>query len=376
MQYRHFGGMEWQPSALGFGCMRLPTAENKKIDELKAGAMVRLAIDEGVNYIDTGYGYHEGQSEAFLGRTLQNGYRDKVMLATKLPVWHVHKPEDFEIILYNQLDRLQTDHIDFYLFHSLDGESWQNVVLRYNLLARAEKALHEGKIRHIGFSFHDGYKEFEEIIDGYERWELCQIQYNYMDVNKQAGLRGLQKAAARGLGVVIMEPLLGGRLATPPPDVAALFAAGGRQWTPAEWALQWLWNQPEISLVLSGMNTMEQVVENLISAGRSRIGQLNAAEQALISQVREKYENRAETPCTSCGYCMPCPNGVDIPENFRIYNEVTMYDKMNSARFKYSHFLAESARSNQCIQCRICEEKCPQGILISEWMPKVHKALG
>ncbi len=376
MQYRKFGKLDWQVSALGFGCMRLPTVEGKSenIDEPEATRMLRYAIDHGVNYVDTAYGYHGGNSERVVGRALKDGYREKVRLATKLPCWLVKTAEDFDRLLDEQLGKLQTDHIDFYLLHALNRESWHKM-RDLGVREWAQKPLGDGRVRYLGFSFHDDFDAFKEIVDAYD-WTFCQIQYNYMDVENQAGTKGLQYAAAKGMAVVIMEPLLGGRLVNPPQPIQALWDGAPVRRSPADWALQWLWSQPEVSVVLSGMSTMQQVEENLASASASGVGTLSEADLALIAQVRERYKALCPIPCTGCGYCMPCPNGVDIPRNFEVYNQGVMYDKAEHSREEYNHWIPQEARASACIQCRECEDKCPQHILISEWMPIVHEVLG
>jgi predicted aldo/keto reductase-like oxidoreductase len=380
MQYRGFGKCDWKASALGFGCMRLPTLDkmpnSPNIDEAEALRMIRYAIDNGVNYIDTAYPYHGGQSEVVVGKALQDGYREKVKLATKLPVWLVESEADFDRLLNEQLTKLQTDHIDFYLLHALSHSRWQEIVLKHKLLDRAEAALADGRIRHLGFSFHDEYPAFEEIVNGSDLWSFCQIQYNYMDTENQAGVRGLKLAASKGLAVVIMEPLMGGRLADPPKDVLEAIEGFPIRRSPGEWALQWLWDQPEVSVVLSGMSTMTQVEENLLSADHSRIQSFTPTEQALIAEVREKYRARIAIPCTKCGYCMPCPNGVNIPGNFDFFNYAHLYDDVAGARFRYGVFFTEAQRSSACIACGVCEQLCPQKIEISQWMPKVTALLG
>jgi len=377
MKYRRFGKLDWQVSALGFGCMRLPVigGDHANIDEQEATRMLHYAIDHGVNYVDTAYPYHGGNSEYFLGRALQGGYRDRIRLATKLPCWLVESADDFDKFLNEQLKRLQTDHIDFYLLHGLGRERWHKM-RDLGILERAEKAKADGRIGHICFSFHDSYDVFKEIVDGYDGWTACQIQYNYMDIENQAGTKGLQYAASKGLAVVIMEPLLGGRLVNPPQPIQELWDSAPQKRTPAAWALQWLWNQPEVSVVLSGMSTMEQVQENVASAAASEVGSLSEEELALIARVRARYRELCPIPCTRCGYCMPCPNGVNIPRNFEIYNEGAMYDKPEHARDAYTRWFPEPERANQCIGCRECEDKCPQQIPISEWMPLVHQVLG
>jgi predicted aldo/keto reductase-like oxidoreductase len=380
MQYRSFGSLDWKVSALGFGCMRFPTTDGERLSanivEDEALRMVRHAIDNGVNYLDTAYPYHGGQSEIVVGKALQGGYREKVRLATKLPVWMVESPADFDRLLNEQLAKLQTSYIDFYLLHALSHGRWQDVVLRHKLLDRAEAALADGRIRHLGFSFHDEYPGFAEIVSGTDLWSFCQIQYNYMDTESQAGTRGLKLAADKGLAVVVMEPLMGGRLADPPREILESMKSFPVQRTPVEWALEWLWDQPEVSVVLSGMSTMEQVEENLLFAGRSCAGAFGPADHALIAEVKEKYSARIAIPCSKCSYCMPCPNGVYIPANFDFYNYAHLFDDVSGARFKYQVFLNEAQRSSNCIACGICEELCPQKIAISDQMAKVTTLLG
>lgn len=379
MQYRSFGRLGWKASALGFGCMRFPTTDGKQIgsniDEPEAIRMLRHAIDRGINYLDTAYVYHDGRSEAVLGKALLDGYRGRVKIATKLPIWLVNEPGDFDKYLNAQLIRLRTDHIDCYLIHALNQSRWRDRVMKHSVLERAASALADGRIRHLGFSFHDEFSVFEEIINDTDLWSFCQIQYNYMDIENQAGMRGLQLAANKGLGVVVMEPLLGGRLANPPEDVRHVFQRFPAQHSPAEWAFEWLWSQPEVSVVLSGMSAMRQLEENLDGADHSRIRGFGAAEEDLITRVRDLYNARTEIPCTRCGYCMPCPNGVHIPNNFEIYNYAHLFDDVDTARFKYQVFLNETERAGSCIDCDVCEGECPQKILISEWMPKVAALL-
>jgi predicted aldo/keto reductase-like oxidoreductase len=376
MQYRPFGKLDWKGSALGFGCMRLPTTgeDHSEIDEPEAIRMLRYAIDHGVNYVDTAYGYHGGNSERLVGQALKGGYREKVHLATKLPCWLVETTADFDRLLNEQLAKLQDEHIDLYLLHSLNEPSWHKV-RDLGVLEWAEGAMADGRIGRLGFSFHDKYKVFQEIVDAYDNWTFCQIQYNYMDVKEQAGTKGLRYAASKGLAVVIMEPLLGGRLVNPPAQVQTLWDSAGQKRTPADWALQWLWNQPEVSVVLSGMSAMEQVEQNVASASASGVATLSGKELELVDRVRAQYRELCPIPCTKCEYCMPCPNGVNIPRNFELFNNGVMYDIIDHVREWYGQF-KEEARASACIQCRECESKCPQSIPISEWMPVVHEVLG
>jgi predicted aldo/keto reductase-like oxidoreductase len=377
MQYRAFGKLDWKPSALGFGAMRLPVIDDDsgKIDEPEATRMVRYAIDHGVNYVDTAYTYHNSTGERFLGRALRDGYRQRIKLATKLPSWLVKVAEDCDRYLNEQLERLQTETIDFYLLHSLREGSWHNL-RDLNVFDWAEKAMADGRIGYLGFSFHDCYEVFQEIVDAYDGWAFCQIQYNYMDEEHQAGTRGLQYAADKGLAVVVMEPIRGGQLARNPPQaIAELWDTAAPRRTPADWALQWVWNHPEVSVVLSGMSTMEQVKQNVASASQSGPGTLTADELALIARVRDKYRELCPIPCTQCRYCMPCPSGVNIPRVLEIYNEAIMYNSHQTARDAYNLWLNKEERADLCTQCAQCEEVCPQEIEIVEWLAQIHQLL-
>ena len=360
---------------MGFGAMRFPTLDRDPghIDEDQATQMVHYALDHGVNYVDTAYGYHKGESERFLGRVLHGPYRDRARLATKLPCWLVKERDDFDRLFDEQCERLQRDRVDFYLLHALNGKTWPQM-RDLGVLEWAERAKADGRIGSFGFSFHDEYPVFQEIVDAYSGWDFCQIQYNYMDVEFQAGQRGLRYAADRGLGVVIMEPLRGGVLARPPEPVAQLFARSTRGWSPAEWALHWLWRQPEVSLVLSGMSTLGQVRENVTSASESALGVLSSEDLTLVEQARETYHRLRPIPCTGCGYCLPCPSGVAIPQILELSNQAAMYADPAAPRFRY-RMLPEAERADQCTTCRACEERCPQGIPIAEWLAKAHSLL-
>jgi predicted aldo/keto reductase-like oxidoreductase len=377
MQYRTFGKLDWKPSALGFGAMRLPVVDDDpgKIDELEATRMVRYAIDHGVNYVDTAYAYHSGTSETFLGRALQDGYRQRVKLATKLPSWIVKASNDFDRYLNVQLERLQTETIDFYLLHGLDEGDWHNL-RDLNVFDWAEKAMADGRFHYLGFSFHDRYEVFQEIVDTYDQWIFCQIQYNYMDEERQAGTRGLKYAADKGLAVVVMEPIRGGQLArNPPQPIVELWDTAARKRTPADWALQWVWDHPEVSVVLSGMSTMEQVEQNVASANQSGPGTLTTDELTLIARVRDKYRELCPIPCSQCRYCMPCPSGVNIPRVLEIYNEAIMYNDYDMARNGYNLWFNKEERADSCTQCAQCEELCPQEIEIVEWLAQIHQLL-
>ena len=376
MKYRTFGRLDWTPSALGFGAMRLPTigGDRGKIDEPEATRMIRYAIDHGVNYVDTAYPYHEGTSEACVGRVLQDGYRERVKLATKLPCRMVEVPEDFDRYLDEQLERLQTSHIDFYLLHGLNARTWPKVrdlgVIRW-----AEKTIAGGRIRHLGFSFHDNYETFQQIVDGSDLWLFCQIQYNLMDIEHQAGIKGLEYAASKGLAVVVMEPIRGGLLTQRiPSGVQEVWDSAPKKRTPAHWALQWVWNHHEVSVVLSGMSTMEQVEQNIASASESGPGTLTEEDLSLIARVRGRYWELSSIPCTNCRYCLPCPNGVSIPSIFECYNDVMMYGDMRRPKLNYG-WMQEKERADQCVECEECLEKCPQQIEIPRWLAKADELL-
>jgi predicted aldo/keto reductase-like oxidoreductase len=356
--------------------MRFPLEgkESSAIDKKKSIKMLEYAIDHGVNYLDTAYGYHGGESETFVGEFLSNGHRDKVKLATKLPTWLVKNKKDFDSFLNEQLRKLQTDHIDFYLLHSLNQKNWTNV-RDLNVLEWAEAAISDGRINHLGFSFHDSFTVFKEIVDAYNNWVFCQIQYNYMDINNQAGLRGLRYAASNGLALVIMEPILGGRLVYPPKRIEDIWESAEMNRKPADWALQWLWDQPEVSVVLSGMSTMEQVTENVYSARTSAICSLTQEDLDLIDRVREEYIKISPIPCTKCKYCLPCTQGVNIPRNFDIYNQGIMFEKMESARNEYNNWFAEEERAHNCQECLDCLDLCPQKIEIPDWLQRIDQSL-
>jgi predicted aldo/keto reductase-like oxidoreductase len=357
--------------------MRLPRTEDDKIDEAEAERMVKYAIENGVNYFDTAYDYHNGESERFLGRILKDGWREKVRLVTKLPCWHVNEERDFDRLFNEQLEKLQTDHLDAYLLHALNKGSWEKVY-RVGVLDWLRKLKSSQRVGAVGFSFHDNFEVFKAILDAND-WDVCQIQYNYMNETEQAGTHGLKYAASLGVGVVIMEPLLGGKLATPPGVVRKIWETGTRSISPSEWALQWLWSKPEVSIVLSGMSAMEQVVENVCSASRSGLDNLTKDELDLVERVRVAYEATIPIPCTACEYCLPCPNGVLIPMNFNIFNKGIMYGDIIGARREYEWLgkrKGENALAEACQQCDDCETKCPQKILVSQWMPYVHDVLG
>ncbi len=356
---------------LGFGAMRLPhRGKDTDVDEAAAVEMIRWAIDQGVNYVDTAYVYHGGCGESVVGRALADGYRDRVHLATKLPSWSVQQQADCDRFFDEQLARLQTDHIDFYLLHCLQKKSWP-AMRELGVLDWAERQRAAGRIRHLGFSFHDSYEALVEIVDDYD-WSFCQIQYNFVNEDVQAGTRGLQYAAGKGLGVIVMEPLFGGTLANPPPAVRRLWDAAGPQANPVDLALRWVWNQPEVSLALSGMNTLDQVRQNVAIAERAGVGTLTAAERELLGRVREEYQRLAPIACTKCGYCLPCPHGVNIPLNFELYNQAAVFEGSSRLLCRNLYLsLPESARAAACEHCGTCEDRCPQHLAVAELLERV-----
>ncbi|MCA1950164.1 MAG: aldo/keto reductase [Treponema sp.] len=379
MKYRTFPKMPELPvSALGLGMMRLPTRDSDPahIDEAATERLFLAAIEQGVTYVDTAYPYHNGASEIVTGKLInKHGLRDKVQLATKCPVWLVREETDWEKLLSEQLAKLDTDHIDFYLLHALNAERW-DTIQRLRGLEYLERAKAQGKIRHIGFSFHDSRDVFTRIIDGYNNWEFCQVQYNYLDTDFQAGLQGIRYAAERHIGVIVMEPLRGGALAKVPEAVERLFAATGQIRRPAEWALRFALDRPEVVTVLSGMGSAEQVIENTAVAGYAAAHNLSSQELAAYSGAAAYFHEKMPVPCTSCGYCMPCPNGVAIPDVFAIYNSAVAFDEREgNSKWYQKGYVSSGKGADSCIACGECMPKCPQHIDIINSLAEAHRAL-
>jgi len=369
MQYRKFNKINVEVSPIGFGCMRFPVSDpddKSTIVKEEAMKMVRHAIDNGVNYLDTAWMYHNFKSEDFMGEVLQDGYREKVNLATKLPIWLVESEDDVMKYLDIQLEKLKTDHVDFYLIHGLEKDRWEKVK-KLNVLAKLEEARAMGKFKYLGFSFHDTCDVFKEIIDGYD-WDFYQIQFNYINTSYQAGFEGLRYAADKGISAIIMEPLLGGKLANLTPVVEERISKERSQ---VEWALDFLWSQPEIAVVLSGMSTMEQVEGNLEYAGRWEERQLVEEDYEMLKGVKEIFDKMALVPCTKCNYCMPCPFGLNIPGIFEAYNQTASV----STSFALKTYAQYDVKADACRACRRCEKECPQHIEISEMMKKVVTAM-
>lgn len=366
MNYRQFSNGKQKLSILGFGCMRLPlnSEDSKDIDSRKAQAMIRSAIDRGLNYIDTAYPYHGQQSEPFLAQVLADGYRERVQLATKLPTWLVEKHKDFDKFLEQQLERLNTDKIDYYLIHALDKDRWKKMV-ELDISSFLDRMKSDDRVGNIGFSFHDDLDTFKQIVDAYP-WDFCQIQYNYLDTHNQAGSEGLEYAHTKGLGIIVMEPLRGGALTSAvPTDIQQVWDSAPVKRSPAEWALRWVWNDPRVTVVLSGMTTMEQVDENIRIAQEARAHSLEQREMKVVEKARSMYEQKIEVDCTTCGYCMPCPHGVNIPEAFRFFNQAIMFENIERYGREYRNFYKDN-QADLCIECGECEPQCPQHIPIIE----------
>lgn len=381
MYYREFGNLGFKISTFGIGCMRLPlllqpdgSTDPSKIDEDEAIKMIRYGIDNGVNYIDTAYGYHGGNSEIVTGKALKDGYREKVKLATKLPVWLANSYEDFGKLLDEQLAKLQVDYIDFYLLHALNKNSWEKVK-DMGVLEFLDKAVEAGKIKHPGFSFHDELPVFKSIIDSYD-WKMCQIQLNFLDENYQAGVEGLRYAGSKNIPVVIMEPLRGGRLARNiPEDILKVWDSYHIKRSPVEWAFRWLYNFPEVTVILSGVSTMEQLKENIEIFKNAAPNSMTEEELELVAQVKAIYESRTKVDCTACNYCMPCPSGVDIPRIFSLYNTASMFNEYAEQSKHYERLIEENKDASNCVECSQCEGACPQNIAIIDMLKEAHEAL-
>lgn len=367
MEYKHIDSLDDRPSLLGFGCMRFPILEDGNIDEVEAEKMIDTAIAAGVNYIDTAYPYHNGDSEPFVGRVLKKYDRHSYYLATKLPIWKLEKKEDVELLFNEQLSRLQVDYVDYYLLHALDAKKWQKV-LELDIVPFLEKMKEEGKIRHIGFSFHDDYDVFQTILL-YRDWDFCQIQLNYMDTNIQAGLKGYKLADKMGIPMVIMEPIKGGQLINLPQDIKEIFIDEDPSKSIASWALRYVASLPNVKVVLSGMSTMKHVLDNLKTF--TSFEPLSQHELMVVERVAQAIRSRVKNGCTGCAYCMPCPYGVDIPANFKIWNQEAMYGNRSIANDKYEDM--KEAAALHCKKCGACEKMCPQQIEIRRDLEEVAK---
>lgn len=371
MEKRKMEKLGIETSLLGFGCMRFPTLENGEINEPEAERMLDKAIAEGVNYIDTAYPYHGGQSEIVTGRALKKYDRSSFYLATKLPLWLVNSLEDVDRLFEEQLSKLQTDYIDFYLLHALGRERW-DAMKELGVVERLVKLKEEGRIKYLGFSFHDSYEVFEEIIN-YREWDFCQIQLNYMDTQEQAGVKGAELAASRNIPLVIMEPVKGGSLAAFADDIMGKFHAVDPQASAASFALRWVGSLPGVKVILSGMSTMEQVEDNLKTFGDFK--PLSEEEQRVIEDVTDTLRSRVQNGCTGCRYCMPCPAGVDIPGCFGVWNTYHMYQNYNIVKGRWERDLGDARQAKNCVKCGKCEQACPQKLSIREDLARVQADL-
>lgn len=367
MQYRSFGTHGFDSSIIGFGAMRLPLLEGgsqNDVDEESSIRLIRKAIDLGVNYIDTAYVYHGGKSEEVVGKALRGGYRNRVTLVDKSPIWLVETYEDFEKYLNIQLKRLQTDCIDVYLLHGLNLESWQRIEA-LGATRFLDEQIDKGTIKVAGFSFHDSYENFMEIVNAYQ-WGMTLLQMNYMDEFEQATLKGIAYAGEIGLPVAIMEPLKGGLLASAPKDVSEIMASRQPSWSPVEWSFRWLAHRPEVKVILSGMSSEAQLNENVHIGDRLIPLNFQTEDFAAIGGMRKAYQSRIKVKCTQCQYCMPCPVGVDIPGIFELYNTGGIYENQAHVTYLYNRFVDEAARAKQCVSCKKCETACPQHIEIAK----------
>ncbi len=384
MQYRQMPKGTDKLSALGFGCMRLPTRfggpSSTAIDKEKAAKLIRGAIDQGINYLDTAWPYHMGASESFLGSSvLPDGYREKVFVATKLPCFMIRKAEAMQSTFDKQLAKLNVDYIDYYLAHSLDGATWA-AMKELGIIPFMDKIKAEGKVRHMGFSFHGKKEDFVAIVDAYP-WDFVQVQFNIIDEHFQAGIEGIEYAAKKGMGVIVMEPMRGGTLVGKiPAEVRRIYDAADIRRSAADWAFRWIYNNPNVTVVLSGMNTKEQVDENIRVASEAMPNGMSDKELSVINAVKDTYHRLLTVGCTGCAYCMPCPAGIDIPAAFKSLNDYHMFGKAG-ARFNHLRFAGVSTAdgrahwTSSCINCGKCEKKCPQGILVRETFKKVQKDL-
>ena len=364
-----------ESSALGFGCMRLPLTnpdDTTAIDEKEAIAMIRHAIDSGVKYIDTAYPYHGGVSELLVGKALKDGYREKVLLATKLPLWKVEKHEDMMALLDEQLAKLQLDHVDFYLLHGLNKDHIKKM-RELDYKSFLAEAVAQGKIRFPSFSFHDDYDTFMDILCDYP-WAMCQVQMNILDGENQATLKGIEEAGKRNVGVVIMEPLRGGALAANvPADVLELYASQPVRRSPVEWAFRYLYDRPEFITILSGMSNREQVLDNLAIFDQAEANCLTEDEKRMMTRVREIYEARVRVGCTGCEYCMPCPAGVNIPGVFRTLDRHTMFGTERQFYQDYARMQEKGTDGGRCVRCGRCETLCPQHFHIRDLLAEIHE---
>lgn len=373
MNYRKIKNTPFETSILGLGCMRFPVIDGDygKIDEPAAIEMIRYALDHGINYIDTAYPYHEENSERLVGKALQDGYREKAILVTKSPVWKVEKYEDFEKYLDEQLEKLQTDSIDIYLLHALNKERW-DIIEPLGCLKFLDEMIEKGKIKAAAFSIHDDFEFYKKVMDSYD-WTLSMIQMNYLDIDEQTTVKAIDYAEKKGVATAIMEPLKGGQLANLPDSINQIWHEDESKQNPVLRALKWAANFENVKVVLSGMSTLDQIKENIGYSDEMIANQLSQEELDLYTKVKETIDSRAQIPCTDCKYCMPCPEGVNIPGNFKLYNLSYMYEDVEARKETYQNKFNEEQKANACVACGACIPKCPQNIAIIDDLKKVHE---
>ncbi|MBQ9264740.1 MAG: aldo/keto reductase [Clostridia bacterium] len=375
MQYVPFGSLGFDVSRLGFGCMRLPTAKDGDktvIDRPRAIALLRRGIDGGITYVDTAYPYHGGESEIVTGLALKNGYREKVTLTTKLPVWAVKEEKDMNRLLDEQLKKLDVPYVDFYLLHALDKERIEKLKA-FHYKDFCTQAIQDGRIKHAGFSFHDDKQTFLDFLHDWDQWGLAQIQFNYLDDQEQATVEGLREAGRCGVPIVVMEPLRGGALANPPANVRKMMEENPTKRSAVEWAFAYVADFPEVATILSGMSTEDQLEDNLSIFHRLTVNGMSEEDRQFAVQLKEAYLSRMPVKCTGCEYCQPCPQDVHIPDIFSAYNNAKMFDQPDRFANRYQELQSKNWDASRCVQCGACESACPQHLPIIDWLQRIDQ---
>lgn len=375
MQYVPFGKHGFDVSRLGFGCMRLPTkteGDKQVVDQEAAVALIRRGIDGGITYVDTAYPYHGGESEIVVGQALKDGYREKVTLTTKLPIWAVNEEKDMNRLLDEQLKKLDVPYVDFYLLHAMNGERMDKMTA-FHYKDFLAQAVRDGRIKRPGFSFHDGKEAFLRILHDYDNWGMAQIQFNYLDDQEQATVDGLREAGRMGVPIVVMEPLRGGALANPPQNVRALMENNPRKRSAVEWAFAYIADYPEVATILSGMSNQQQLDDNLRVFDTLTVGGMTDADRQFAKELKQAYLSRMPVKCTACQYCQPCPQNVHIPDIFQAYNSARMFDDPGRFLGRYREMAEKGFDASQCVQCGACEAACPQHLSIIDWLQTIDK---
>ncbi len=373
MQYVPFGKHGFDVSRLGFGCMRLPTkmeGDNQVVDREAAIALIRRGIDGGITYVDTAYPYHGGESEIVVGQALKDGYRERVTLTTKLPIWAVNEEKDMNRLLDEQLKKLDVAYLDFYLLHAMNGERLDKMQA-FHYRDFLNQALGDGRVRRVGFSFHDGKEAFLRLLKDYDHWGMAQIQFNYLDDQEQATEDGLREAGRMGIPIVVMEPLRGGALANPPQNVRELIESNPRKRSAVEWAFAFIADYPEVATILSGMSSQQQLDDNLRIFDTLTAGGMTEEDRKFTKELKQAYLSRMPVKCTACQYCQPCPQNVHIPAIFQAYNGAKMFDQMARFQGRYQDLAEKGFDASRCVQCGACEAACPQHLSIIDWLQKI-----